>query len=128
MNEPRKNETSANERFAEQAKTHFDESVDRLDADTLSRLNQGRHQALAHQSKNHAFGPWFRWIPATGVAAALMITVIMSGPAGVEVISGPATASDLEFLLEEGSLEMFEDLEFYSWLEAADLETNGNVG
>jgi len=128
MNDTRKNETSANERFAAKAKTHFDESVDRLDADTLSRLNQGRHQALAHQSKNHVFGPWLRWMPATGVAAALMIMVIMNGPTGVEVISGPATASDLEFLLEEGSLEMFEDLEFYSWLEAADLETNGNVG
>lgn len=128
MNDSGKNEMSANERFVAQAKTHFDDSVGRLDAATLSRLNKSRHQALAQQSKNRALGPWLRWMPATGVVAALMIVAVMSGPAGVEVISGPVTASDLEFLLEEGSLEMFENLEFYSWLEAADLETNGNVG
>lgn len=128
MNDPDKNGTPANELFAAQAKTHFDASVDRLDAATLSRLNKSRHQALAQRAQSSAFGPWLRWMPVTGIAAALMAVVIMIGPAGVEVIPGLATASDLEILLEEDSLEMFEDLEFYSWLEAADLETNGNVG
>ena len=32
----------------------------------------------------------------------------------------PSTASDLEILLDEDSLEMLEELEFYSWI---DLET-----
>jgi hypothetical protein len=31
-------------------------------------------------------------------------------------------------LLEEDSLDMLEELEFYYWLEASDLEANGNVG
>ena len=128
MNDPENNETLANEQFAAQAKTHFDDSVERLDAVTLSRLNKGRHQALAHQAPARPVG-WFRWMPATGIAAAALMTVmIMRGPAGVDVIPEPMTASDLEILLEEDGLELFEDLEFYSWLEAADLEMNGNVG
>jgi hypothetical protein len=76
-----------------------------------------------------AVGPWLRWLPATGIAAAALLAVmVMRGPDGVETIAGPATASDFEMLLEEDSLDMLEELEFYYWLEASDLEANGNVG
>ena len=43
-------------------------------------------------------------------------------------IEATVTASDFEMLLEEDSLEMFEDLEFYALLDAVDSEANGNVG
>ncbi len=129
MNDVEKNKMPADEEFAAQAKSHFDDSVERLDAATLSRLNKGRHEALARQERSRLVGRRLRWLPATGVAAAALVTVmVMRGSAGVDVIPAPVTATDLEILLEEDSLEMFEDLEFYSWLEAADLETSGNVG
>jgi hypothetical protein len=128
MNDSENEETLANEQFATQAKAYFDDSVQRLDAATLSRLNKGRHQALAHQGRARPVS-WFRWMPATGIAAAVLVTmIVIRGPAGGDVIPAPMTASDLEILLEEDGLELFEDLEFYSWLEAADFETNGNVG
>ncbi len=117
MNEPRENK----------AKELFDESVDRLDAATLSRLNQVRHAALEAAQGSRSMGVWGRWVPATGVAAAALVTVIvMRGPDAVEIPS--ASVTDFEILLEGESLEMLKDLEFYSWLEASDLETNGNVG
>ena len=73
--------------------------------------------------------PGPRWMPATGVAAAAIVTVmVMRGPNGVDVPMEPDVAADFEILLEDESLEMLEDLEFYSWLEAADLDDNGNVG
>jgi len=50
----------------------------------------------------------------------------MRGP--VDVVDDPVTASDFEMLIEADSLEMFEDLEFYSLLDEVDAETNGNVG
>ncbi len=59
---------------------------------------------------------------------ALLAVMVMRGPDGVDAIEGPATASDFEMLLEEDSLDMLEELEFYFWLEASDLEVNGNVG
>ena len=132
MNEPKDDEARGpqrDERFAAQAKKLFDSSVGRIDAATLSRLNQSRHRALEELRGASAQGQWLRWIPVTGVAAAAIVTVmVMRGPNGVDVALQPATATDLEILLDEDSLEMLEELEFYSWLEAADLDMNGNVG
>jgi hypothetical protein len=44
--------------------------------------------------------------------------------------SAPAagTATDFEIMLSEDSLDMLEELEFYSWIDTASLETNGDVG
>lgn len=122
-----KKETDRQEEFAKQAKDLFDESVDRLDAATLSRLNQGRHRALAELDRGQSDrGVWLRWVPVTGVAAAALVTVmVLNGEAPNDQ---PVTASDFEMLLEEESLEMLDELEFYTWLELADTEASGNVG
>jgi hypothetical protein len=123
------NEPGNKEQVAKQAKELFDDSVERLDAATLSRLNQGRHQALAELRKPAGVAAWGRWAPATAVAVAAVVTVlVMRGPAGVDVIEDAVTASDFEMLLEEDSIEMFEDLEFYALLDAVDLEAGGDVG
>ena len=117
------------ERLARQAKAVFDDSVESLDAETLSRLNQGRQQALAELDRTRSYGEWTRWVPATGVAAAAVVAVIVwqGNPTDVPA-PAPTAMTDFEILLSEDSLEMIEDLEFYSWVGAADLETNGNVG
>ena len=129
MNEPTDNKLGTEEPFAGKAKQLFDGSVEQLDAATLSRLNQGRHAALDELQRSRPSALWVRWLPATGVAAAAIVTVlVMRGPNGVDIPVEPDVAADFEILLEGESLEMFEELEFYSWLEAADLEDNGNVG
>jgi hypothetical protein len=122
MNDPGKNE-----QIEDRAKTLFDDSVERLDAATLSRLNQGRQKALDELRRAENTVSWGRWLPAVGVAAVAVVTVlVMRGP--VDVVDDPVTASDFEMLIEADSLEMFEDLEFYSLLDEVDPETNGNVG
>jgi len=125
MNEPKDNDV--NDEFATQAKELFDDSVERLDAAALSRLNQGRHAAIEQLQGRRAVTIWGRWVTATGIAAAALVAVmVMRGP---EMEDLPAeSVTDFDILLEGESLEMFEDLEFYSWLEAADLDANGNVG
>jgi hypothetical protein len=121
MKDPGKN-------IEEQAKELFDESVEKLDAATLSRLNQGRHKALQELHRPGAVH-WGRWAPAAGIAAAAVVAVVvMQGPTGGDVADDPVTASDFEMLLDADSLEMLEDLEFYSLLDAVDAESNGNVG
>ena len=108
------------ENWVQQSKEAFDQSVDGLDAATLSRLNRGRQAALTEAAQPHR--QWLRWIPATGVAAAVLLAVMtIQGPGDVDVISAPAT--DLEILLGEESIEMLEDLEFYSWLETQEDES-----
>ena len=113
--------------FAEQAKHVFDESVERLDASTLSRLSQSRQAALAELEQPRSARNWLRWAPATGVAVAAVLTVmLMQGPMTSPEIEVPSTATDFEILMDEDSIEMFEDLEFYALMDG--LEENGNVG
>ncbi len=113
------------DQLIKEAKVAFDESVDGLDAATLSRLNRGRQAALANVGRRDQ--QWHRWMPATGVAAAVLLAVFgLRGPAEVDVITAPAT--DFEILLSEESIEMLEDLEFYSWLDTQELEGDGDLG
>jgi len=102
--------------FARQTKELFDESVEGLDAATLSTLNQARHRALATTQHTSVM----RWVPAAGVAAATLVAVmvILPGPSEVDVM--PPSITDMEILLGEDSIEMLEDLEFYSWIDMAD--------
>lgn len=112
--------------FEESARDLFDESVERLDAATLSRLNQGRQRALAELERTRSRGQWLRWAPVTAAAAVAVIAVMVVNRPVVD--DEPITATDFEMLIEDEDLEMLEDLEFYSWLELADAEANGDVG
>ena len=130
MNEPNDTnpgDNSPDEQFAEQAKALFENSVAQLDAATLSRLNRGRHAALEALHGRGAAATWGRWIPITGVAAAALVTaMLVRGP---DAISPPVdSVADFEILLEGENLEMIENLEFYSWLDATDLDTQSNAG
>jgi len=130
MNE--RNDVSAKKAFSEKAKTLFDESVDNLDGETRSRLNRGRHAALAQIDNGRT--AWIQWAPAGGVAAAAVLAVVLwTGNPAVDELASPAMATDIEILLTEDSLEMLEDLEFYSWIELSDetdesMEPANNVG
>ncbi len=70
------NDPGRNEKFSKQAKEQFDDSVERLDAATLSRLNQGRHKALEELRDSRYPARWLRWAPAAGVATAAVVAVI----------------------------------------------------
>ena len=130
MNE--RNDVTAKDAMTEKAKALFDESVDNLDGETRSRLNRSRHAALAELDRGRSV--WTQWAPAGGLAAAAVVAVILwsGNPAGNDLAT-PEVATDMEILLTEDSLEMLEDLEFYSWIELSDekdeaLEPANNVG
>ncbi len=114
----------SDEKYAQEAKTLFDESVDKLDAATLSTLKQSRQRALAEAHAQPT--QWLRWVPAAGMAAAtlLVVMVILPDPANIQPV--PAEVTDMEILLGEDSIEMLEDLEFYAWIDM--LEQENDVG
>ena len=103
------------EMFLARTKTQLDEDVDRLDAQTLSRLNRARHKALAQLERG--CGLWKRWsIPIGGLASALVVVVAIG-------LTQPSTSretvsnlEDLDLLSAVESFELLEDLEFYEWL------------
>ena len=116
--------------FVTKAKELFDQSVQSLDGETQSRLNRARNEALAHTGRGISHTQWLRWAPATGVAAAAVVAVVvLTGRPPVDDLTPPATAGDFELLLEEESFEMLEELEFYSWIDLeGEMEGNGHVG
>ena len=106
----------SDEKFVNKAKGLFDESVDRLDAGTLSALNRSRHEALKEAREQRS--PWLRWAPALGVTAAVVGAVMLALPQPDLVETVPP--DDMDILLGEDSIEMLEDLEFYAWMELQD--------
>ena len=60
-------------------------------------------------------------------AAAVVAVVMLRGPLPDEGIAVPA-ATDFEILVGDDSLEMIEELEFYSWLDTVEAEAMDNVG
>jgi len=110
-------------KFEKMAKAAFDSSVEKLDAATLSRLNRGRQEALQElESPRHR---WSRWMPATGVAAAVLVAIVMlQSPVNIDDAVSPTNLTDIEILLGEDSIEMLEELEFYSWIDTAEMESD----
>lgn len=105
--------------WTERIRQQLDHSTRDLDAATLSRLNQARQAALqaARQPKPR---PWV-W-PATlagafslALAVAIWPRVV---PQSVLPPDGAASADDFSMLAGEEQLELYEELDFYAWLEA----------
>jgi hypothetical protein len=90
----------------------LNESIENLDANTLSRLNQARQKALS-QEDNRPLVNIF-WIPA-GALAALSIAVVV----GLLLSSPEISLNNLdeaEFMATNEEIELVEDLEFVAWL------------
>ena len=105
----------------------LDEEVDGLDEASLSRLAQARRLALSAAveprrpgwrriwQSERPVGDWllpagaFASIVATAVALSLMVTEPGNGGARAE--------ADLELLTAGEELELYENLEFYQWLQ-----------
>lgn len=117
-----------NDALTAKAKALFDQSVEELDAATLSRLNRGRHEALEQLGGGTVGLRWTQWVPAAGVAAAAAFAVVLwTGDRPIDELTPPASVSDLEIILDGDDFEMLENLEFYSWIEL-DEESDSNVG
>ncbi len=101
------------------ARALFEDSVERLDARTRSKLTQARNRALDEVKKGAAQRRWI-WAPAGGFALAAIVAVVM-GSGGLR--SGADTDAlaleDIDIVADSENLEMLEDVEFYTWLEDA---------
>jgi hypothetical protein len=61
--------------------------------------------------------------------AVLVAVLVLRGPAVVDVpLAADPTSTDFEILMGEDALEMIEELEFYSWIDIAEMDATDNVG
>lgn len=103
-------------------KALFDESVMDLDGGTRSRLTRARQLALAGAGRSRRAGAGFGFpVQAATAAAAIAVVaavlVMREPPETAPTVAGTAEFSDFDLLLEEDEFDLFEDLEFYAWLE-----------
>ncbi|HEY0232644.1 MAG TPA: hypothetical protein VGC55_15455 [Dokdonella sp.] len=117
--------SGAREAWVERAVALLDESARNLDAATLSRLNRARQAALAPRRR-----PRQRWLIGGSFAAAALALVIAVG-LGHRIVSTPvlpadlAAQDDLDALVGEDNPDLYENLDFYAWLNAQQQDGNG---
>ena len=116
-----KNEKATDTVFLNNIREELDHSCDSLDGHTQSRLNSIRHAALEHsrkQSGNPFLAPFGGLV--TACVLVLLVTVYYPQQSSVNTPDVPGAGSpieDIDILTSNESLEFFENLEFYQWLE-----------
>jgi hypothetical protein len=107
------------EDFENKARELFEDSVERLDARTRSKLTQARNRALDEVKKGAVRRRWV-WAPAGGFALAAVVAV------GIVLSSGrtpsqpaPTALDDLEIVADQEDLDLLQDqdVEFYAWVD-----------
>lgn len=97
----------------EQVRAALDDGVAQLDGATRSRLAQARARALQPQ---HTAWRW--WLPAGGaVFASVLATALWLGQPASLPGNGFDSVTDFELLTAAEPLELYEQLDFYQWLE-----------
>lgn len=97
-----------------------------LDPRSLNRLRQARRQALAGLPAA-GWRRWWQpgWAPLTLAAvaslllAALLLAPLAPGPGNDGILT------DAEILAYDEGLDLYDELEFYQWLEEEPLAPNG---
>jgi len=113
-------EQKSDQQFEHDIKRELDQSCDRLDAQTLSRLNHIRHQALEGTLEVNRPAFYQRPLLSGGVLAAcalvLSIGFYFNIDTGNELGIAISELEDIEILSAEENFEFYEDIEFYQWL------------
>lgn len=111
--------------FEARSRAVFEQSLDRLDGRTRSRLTQARHAALDELKRGH--GARWIWAPAGGLAAAAIVAIVMLGRPSLRSQSGAPPLDELEAAAGE-NIELLQDVEFYAWLAEQGETADANRG
>ncbi|QBB69174.1 hypothetical protein ELE36_01605 [Pseudolysobacter antarcticus] len=118
-----------------QATTALDESARDLDAATLSRLNRVRQAAL--QQKRSRRVSWMLPAGLAGACAMVLAIGVWHGAVRepalptlpnaelVHSVNWSNGADDLELVANEDNIELYQDLDFYAWLDTQNQEHDG---
>lgn len=99
--------------FTDRLKHVLDEQAALLDSKTLNRLRQARLQAVNRVEHKHRQ----YWKPVTAFAlSALLLLAIVFWPQQPGIDNFTTSIEDLDLLVADDSLQLYEELEFYQWL------------
>ena len=123
-------EETRDAQLIERIRRRLDEDVANLDDATLSRLRHARQLALSAASEGKQGGTRTRWLSgrpsgdwlvpagafASVVATAFALTLMVAEPEN----GLTREVEDLDLLTAGEELELYENLEFYQWLEESE--------
>jgi hypothetical protein len=102
--------------LVDRARAALDAGSDALNQETLSRLQQARQTALKEMGRGKRRRIWLGF-PAAGLAAAAAAVLIVVFHLGDSSVLTPyASPEDVEIIASTDQLELYEDLDFYTWL------------
>ena len=106
--------------FLDKVRSELDRSCDRLDGYTQSRLNSIRHAAVEHGRKRPGralLAPFGGFVTACVLVLVVTLFLQQQDRPVPAVPDNRSAIEDLDILTSTESLEFFENLEFYQWLE-----------
>jgi anti-sigma-K factor RskA len=112
--------------FEKRTRALLEQSVTRIDSRIRSRLNQARHAALAELERPRRSPLWrsFALAPAAGVAAAVVLAVVLWASRPGQMLPVPEGASsameDLDLVADGETFDLIKqgDGGFYEWAVA----------
>ena len=104
------------QKFVSFAKQTLDDSIQNLDSQTLLRLQSARKTARSANATPRSWGQP-AWVAA---AASLAIFTIAVWSTDSPEITTALPFEDVDILASADGWELYEDLEFYSWLAEDD--------
>ena len=109
--------TREDDKLITRVRASLDEDVAAFDAATLSRLNRARQAALDASARPRVRPVWLGAGAMAAAAAVFAFALVLRAPDPARLPAGEAaTAQDLELLSSE-EIELYEDQEFYAWLD-----------
>jgi hypothetical protein len=116
------------------ARELFTASVESLDARMTARL-AGARRAAVDQVRQPRGLAWRSWAPATVLASAALVAVLLwpaqgpESPATPDVVATDSPLASVELLADGDGLGLVEnDLAFYEWLDATGFDAAGSTG
>lgn len=107
-------DANENQELLDSIRAELDQAVDALDPGTRFELRQIRARALAGGRRKPA--PRFL-IPAGFTVTALLVALVFAVLPGQPTLEENAV-EDIDLILySQDEMELYEDLEFYEWLE-----------
>ncbi|HHB75772.1 MAG TPA: hypothetical protein ENK84_04430 [Desulfobulbus sp.] len=104
----------------------LNETANNLDERLKRNLSQARAEALRQAGKRKTIiPPPGQWIPATGLAAVLMIVILAAGlwfhgAAPSSLQTAPSEIDYMDIVVDGESPDLYQDMEFYQWLAHED--------
>ena len=120
------NKNLSEQEFVAQINEALNASAGRIDAETRQKLNAARRNALSQQKQNLFLSSnWSKAIFATALTVLVGVLVVKTHnpfPQGQGVIEEDNIEA-LELMAAQDTLDLYEELEFYSWLVDEDVTT-----